>query len=385
MRMKKVGLVTLYNSDNYGALLQAYALQQSIKEYDCECIVIKHDRFGAVCSDENKAFNLQMIIKILKLICKCPRSINYYLNRVTGKAKTLDRINCSRFRDEYINPKSEIFYESVEEIMKRPPQYDAYVCGSDQIWNPQRIKNSEPFFLDFGTKDIVRIAYAPSLATDVIPYELHNYYKEKIRKIDFLSIREHVGCSAMKEATGISAKCVLDPIFLLEKEKWEQIKIVPSIANDKFIFCYFLDRQNLANMRKKIIKYAKMVDAQVIVLMPENTGIDRNWKTIVDAGPREFLGLILKAECVFTDSFHGTAFSIKLEKNFYTYKNLNKKFSRIQNILDLFGLEECAVNEKDYLLIKDINYNHIKKKVELEVEKSKRFLEEALSMVSESK
>ena len=212
--MKKVSLVTLYNSDNYGAMLQAFALQETIKAFGCECEIVQHDRFGAVLSEGNPRHGMGDIKVYSKLAIKNPKVTGYFtakFNNTLKREAKENKKNSKEFRSIYFDNLSADFYSSIDQIQENPPISDAYVCGSDQIWNPKRFKGAAPFFLDFGDDRISRISYAPSLATDSIPEEMWQQYSDWVNKFSAVSVREKGGAEAVKKATGIEPQVVLDP------------------------------------------------------------------------------------------------------------------------------------------------------------------------------
>jgi len=388
--MKKIGLVTLYNSDNYGAMLQAYALQQSIISCGCICEIVSHNRFGAEISRNPSVRNskLARLYSGVKLALRNPGFVRLNLERLSKRKKwerKRQKLKCEAFRDEYLSQRSYIHYQSAEQIKTDPPLCDGFVCGSDQIWNPERINGSGPFFLDFVPEGLARIAYAPSIGVDTIPQEFWPLYKERISNFDAVSVRESDGCSALKEATRISVECVLDPTFLLDQQEWQSLAN-HDVIKGNYIFCYFLSKQNLASMRKQINRIAKEKKAKVVILPAPYKAIDKGWMTIYDAGPKEFLGLISQALIVLTDSFHGTALSIQLKKDFCTYNGMTvssyaKRFGRVENILKICGLQDRVISEKSCFPDTQIDYQSVGKKIWPEIQKSKAFLQDALDQV----
>lgn len=390
--MKKIGLVTYYNSDNYGALLQAYALQNEINRNNCECVIISHDRFSskinetsvpsdrAVCKAKRK----------LKYFFKYPRSVVYFAKSYTKEIKqgrNSCKNKCASFRETCFPKKTLEFYDSTDQIMSNPPIFDGYVCGSDQIWNPERFAGAEPFYLDFAPEGRNRIAYAPSLAMTSIPEELRLQYKALLSKFSDVSVREERGCIAVREATGIQPACVLDPTFLMSEDEWIKFGNVDISVPERFIFCYFLSKENALRARKTINIISAKTKSDVIVLPFGTHTIDKNWKSLYSAGPREFISLIHRAEYILTDSFHGTALSVNLRKPFNVYSDQTNvsfanRFDRILNILNI-----CNLQHKKFTSISDVDcspvdYDEVDKNLFLMRQKSKSFLADALDRVT---
>lgn len=390
--MKKVSLVTLYNSDNYGAMLQAFALQETIKSFGCECEIVQHDRFGVSLNEGGTKHGIKDVLEYIKLSLKHPKAIGYLTTRFNKRLKKEgkeNKTNSREFRDSSFGNLSCEYYNSIEQIKNNPPVSDAYVCGSDQIWNPKRFQGAAPFFLDFGDDQISRISYAPSLATDSIPQEMWEQYQKWIKRFQAVSVREKGGATAIKLATGVTPEVVLDPSLLLSKEQWSKYAVFDDNQKKKYIFCYFLGKENFISAYDSIVKLAKKTDADIVVL-PKGRhvlALDKTKKTQL-SGPRAFLGYMLNAEYVLTDSFHGTAFAINFGKQFCSFKprgnsSFEYKFSRIQNILDIVGLSDRYYLEKEDPKTDLIDYELISKKLNESVNVSKAYLEKALQSVKE--
>lgn len=389
--MKTIGLVTYYNSDNYGAMLQAYALQKEIIKNGCRCEIISHNRFSST-NNEISGLHSGSMVKLYKILIKFiryPRSAIFFTssfskNIINGKKR--QKIKCALFRENYFPQKSREFFYSTDQIMRNPPLYDAYVCGSDQIWNPERFEGSEPFFLAFAPKGRNRIAYAPSLAMTSIPMDMHQKYTEFLSCFSDISVREEKGCRAVEEATGIKPELVMDPTFLMTRDEWIDFGSVNINVPKKYIFCYFLGKENLLNARKSINLIADHYNAEVIVLPFGGHMIDKHWKGICDAGPKEFVALIKNACYVLTDSFHGTALSIILKKNFNVYagkvnESFKNRFDRIANILKICSLEDRMFTSWNDLIPNKIDYKKTEDLLSPIIERSKKFLKNALDKV----
>lgn len=389
--MKKVGLVTLYNSDNYGALLQAYALQESIKRCNVDCFLVQHNRFGKKLKTGKKPLErLKDLLPYTKLIIKNPSMIKTFSKKnknILLEQKKKNQSQCDNFRKIMFSNKSDFFYDSEDLVKNYPPEYDAYICGSDQIWNPSRFDGISPFFLDFGKEDVTRIAYAPSIGVATIPDKYHNSYSKWVNNFDFLSVREKNGCNAISIATGRMPECVLDPTFLLSKEDWENIAIIDENRKDKYILCYFLGKENFVSSIKTIKNLAQKLNAGIVILPPGRHVLSIGMtETNQICGPREFLGYIKDAEYVLTDSFHGTALSINFNKQFSVFQPRSNasfagKFTRIDNILGICGLMNRKFSENDAATTDFIDYFEVNKKIKREIDFSNEFLRNAISHI----
>ena len=392
--MKKIGLVTLYNSDNYGAMLQAYALQTTICNLGCECEIVQHDRFGVPLKRERKTrrdkFN--NLIQYMSLFLRNPRVLSYGWRRWDKRLKRelkQDSARCREFRRDFFPALSPVFYNSVQQIQDDPPRCDAFICGSDQIWNPARFEGAAPFFLDFGRDGVTRIAYAPSLATDRIPESMRAQYKKWIERFQAVSVRERSACDAIAEATGIQPRWVLDPTFLLDREAWSAIAEEDPNRRRKYVFCYFIGFENFIAAYPTIRKVAKRLDADIVVLPKGQHSLAKGICPEDQlCGPRAFLGYIKNAAYILTDSFHGTALSLNFRKDFGVFRaransSFVHKFVRIQNILDALELRDRAFSQGEIPPLTPVDYASAAPKLDALVRESKTFLADALSAVRE--
>lgn len=328
---KNIGLITCF-LDNYGACLQAYALQTVLEEYVDQVEIIRYlepEGYDNTSLLRRVVFN-PVVKSVAALILP-----NY-------RHKLAFRAACSNFRKRYLRFGQENYY-TYAELKQNPPNYDAFVCGSDQIWNPTFYgEPNKAYYLDF-VGDKKRIAYAPSIGVSDID---ENYRREFIRLInqfDFLSVREKTGNLLIVKYCGKDAKQVLDPTLLIAGEEWRK-KADNACLNikEKYIFCYlFGDRPFYYQY---IAKISKKIGLPVYIIPFVTNHVQEGFHPIYGVGPLEFVKLISNAALVITDSFHATAFSINMNVPFYSLlrnektdpKGMN---SRIYDILSLSGLE----------------------------------------------
>lgn len=384
---KTVGLITIHNSTNYGALLQAYALQQFIEDLGFDCEIINHNKFGGghkKLENYNHNRKLSWIIPYSILLLKNAGMIRalFFNKKINNIIYCKVKNKCDLFRANCLKI-GEVFFESTQHICNNPPLYDYYICGSDQIWNPMRITYSGPFYLNFVPEGRKRIAYAASIAVDTIPEALKPLYKAYLTKFNNISIREKQGCIEIGSILNKQIPSLLDPTFLLSKKRWDRIAVLPE-QPEQFIFCYFLNHANICSMRKKIKEFANEKKIKVVVLLAKYKPLEKEWITLDNVGPCEFLGLISKSDTIFTDSFHGLALSIIYEKNFYIYIDEEKlpfvsRSTRLQNLLDMFNLSDRIINESCNLVCDKIDYSQVNSSVIKQIEISKEYISVALS------
>ena len=368
--MHKIGIVSYYRNINFGSALQACALQMAIRKfgYDCE-----HIRRFPRRSRKQKFFAL---IKNPFIVF---RKLVWFYKKIASPKTELRRNNFSRFVHENIQ-ESEIFC-TTDDLARTEKNYDAVVCGSDQIWAPNQF--NEWFYINFISNKCKKIAYAPSIGLPLIPDDLKDKVASLIKDIGYLSVREKEGAQIVYELTGIDVPVVLDPTLLISKDEWLG-KVQKSTAPDEpYILCLFLGENT--QHRKSVEEYRQATGRKIVAI--PFAKCDYTWGDVVmaDAGPLEFIDLVKNASIVFTDSFHGAAFSMNLNKPFYAFMRFAEDHpicqnSRIRNLLNIFGLQSrliddgATVTEMDI----DIDYATVNEILEKKRAKSLTYLQTSL-------
>ncbi len=325
----KTGLITFHHAHHYGAQLQAYALMKTIMEIGADCEIINYVRKDT--TEGNQLFKKGLSIRAL--LSNANTLMNY--GRLRKRYRRFESFVKEDMR------LSEKFYSSYEELIADAPEYEAYVCGSDQIWNPLIYKENtfDPAFFAEFSRCGRRIAYAPSFGINTIPEDKREELKKYLEKFESLSVREKQGEKIIRELSGRDSVTVLDPTLLLTGDKWSTFSVAPAV-NKPYILCYFISDA------RKYSKFVKVLSEKfrlpVVSLCGARRVVSQTRHVVLDAGPREFLGLFENASCVCTDSFHGTVFSINFKKDFFCFESAQKSektvHSRLYNILELLGL-----------------------------------------------
>lgn len=361
--MKKIGILTFHRAINYGAILQMYALYTFLKDNDCNIDIIDYlnsgieSEYAIISKNNDLKTNLKNIIK----------NILFY-KKIVNKRRKFERFIDNNFTF------SEKFYNS-EDMKIIDGVYDAFITGSDQIWN-STITNGidDGYFLDFCNKS-KKISYAASFGSNEILKNNFNEIVERLSKFDAISIREEDAVKYINEKTSLITKNVVDPTILLTAKEWSKIIPTSKYNGRKYIFLYSVGDKN-ASKREMCLKIAKKLSKK------ENLEIIdyslKNNHDTVDAycdGPLEFLDAIRNAEYVVASSFHGAVFSIIFNKKMWIATNSNTGV-RVQNLMNKFGLSNRILDEKksDEELSKAINFDSINKKLERERKKSSDWL-----------
>lgn len=379
----KIGLVTFYYAHHYGAQLQAYALMKSISKSSeaVECDIVDYVRPDTII-----ASNVFQPIRSLRGIVRSAHSALHY----PALQRRYTRFN--GFIKEHMQLSKES-YRTPEELLTNPPNYDMYVCGSDQIWNPAIYpgNNFDPsFFMTF--TDAPKISYAPSFGISSIPEKNQEELKGYLNTFSALSVREYEGADIISSLTDKKASVVLDPTLLLTKEEWDELTAPPE-ENEPYLLCYFVTLTQ--SYIDHIQKIKKATGLKAIWLCGNRKG-PKGFKKVLDAGPSEFLSLFKHADFVCTNSFHGTVFSVIFGREFVCFSNhyqydsieagSNMLNSRVFTLLDKLGLADrlIPVDSKDSILdlikkFKPLDYNKVALGLAQERADSLAFLKEAIN------
>ena len=330
--MKKIGIISIYDNNNYGNRLQNYAVQQVLKRlnYESETII-------------NWPETNNQITKIGEIKKRIRRKLSRIKQTIKGikDKEQQKRYKCFKhFNYNYIKlSKSTITYNNATKMEKN---YDYFIVGSDQVWNPNFGRLSEIDLLEFSKKE-KNIAFSASFGISDIPQK----YIEKCRKafdnFKSISVREEAGKKIIDKLNlEKNIKVIIDPTMMLSANEWENVVIRPKqLKSNQYILNYFLG--NLSENRKKEIeRIAKINGCEVINLLDKNSGF-------YSTGPSEFLYLIKNAFLVCTDSFHSCVFSILFNRPFVVFDredNVVSMNSRIDTLLKKFELEERKYNGK---------------------------------------
>lgn len=384
--MEKVGLCVRYDCNNYGSMLQILATQKAIEDCGCTYEHIRYDKktLFFMIKNLNRLFNPYFIRgKLMGIQKKKGLALNPEVNE--GNIARLELFE--QYRKMYIKPYSPI-YKGYSKLVKEASNYSAIMVGSDQLWTPAGLQ-SKFYNLLFVPDNIKKISFATSFGVNEIPLNQIKQTREYLNRIDYLSVREVSGAHIIKELTGKTVLVAVDPTLLYTREEWMKIFPFKKEYEDKYIFAYFLGTE--IGHRKIVEKFAKEKKLKIVTCpaMDEyvqydlSFGDSRKYKV----GPVEFLNLIRGAEYIFTDSFHGTIFSIVNHKCFLTFNRYSDsirkgKNSRIESLFYLLGLEERHYNPEKFSVVmnKDIDYFSVEEKLRLLRKDTWDFLKNALNL-----
>ena len=314
-----IGILTFHCTNNYGAVLQAYALRKVLSKLDAryDTHIIDYR-----CKETITATSFKDIKKKKGLV----GAVLHYrqINKMNAK------FDC--FRKNFLNLSKT--YNATEELAADIDEYDALISGSDQVWNLRWSDGDTVYFQDFHEQNEKKYSYAASFGFTNLDESRVDFYKETLKKFNQISVREKSGKELVEGQLGLKAIQHIDPTLLLTASEWSEIAKSPDV-NGKYILVYMVPKQD------SIIEHAMKLKKETglpIVMLSKNLKplnvIHRG-----DSSPEEYVGWFKNAEYVVTNSFHGTAFSCIFNKNIWIDLNTERGFNtRSSSLIELCGL-----------------------------------------------
>ncbi|WP_439555911.1 polysaccharide pyruvyl transferase family protein [Dyadobacter sp.] len=376
MKTKRIGIITFLNANNYGAELQAYALNRKLEllGYDSEIInYLFYKNPDYIAEEKAKPLiPLSLKTRVKDLILKYIDKLSILLNPTIAETRR------KRFKEFHaVHTKTSKVYTRYSELYLASHLYDVYIVGSDQVWNPNNSANLEPYFLTFAPAGSKKLSYASSFGVSKIDTKHHAFYQKMLTNLDYVSTREEVGVKLIREMSNREATHVVDPTLLLQTSDWENI-LVPYNESEPFILIFVF--RNSKFITDFALQLRKVTGYKIIRICPNEMKVDSNLDilNLRDLGPLEFLGVYQRASIVLTTSFHGTIFSLIFEKPFYTITPAGKNNnSRQQGLLSLVGLSDRIIEEgSNYpdITRTEIDFKPVKEILERERENSVKYL-----------
>jgi len=319
--MTRIGVMTFLHNDNYGSILQAWALQQTLREMGFDAVHIDY----APCKQEK--------IRNLLLSGNSPRLILEGMRKKSATGKMHGGFD--EFRQAHIMTTAPCRDHAA--LKRAAAEFDVLMCGSDQIWSPVWLNPA--YFLDFTDKP--KVSYAPSLGVKEMPNQAKaRKIARLVKRFSAVSVREQEGAFLLAQMAGVEPAVLPDPVMLVLKEKWQSV-MDESIPQGRYILCYFIgDNPSYWDTVQAI---AAREGCEVRVIPRTEGARNAGYPLEEDVPPQRWLGLINSAAHVVTDSFHGATFSAILNKRCtivrrYREDDPESKNSRIDQLLRNLGV-----------------------------------------------
>lgn len=366
----KIGILTFHYAHNYGAMLQAYALVTFLRKkgYDAKIVDYRlpyiYDLFELL---DFKGFFARYRKKNSFIVSFLKSLKNYSKHR----KKSEKWFQFEKFLNETLVKTKRVY--GIDDINSL--QMDAFICGSDQIWNSKLTGRLEPLYFCEGLKsDSLKISYAASNGNECVDVKDWNAFNSYLGNFDFVSVREN-GLHSFLINHGIDCTLVCDPVFLLGKDEWQNI--CQPVKEMNYLLTYsFNENPDFFDEAQKLAN--KMNLRLVCFLFRKNENLPSDVIQVIDGGPKDFVSYFNAASFVITNSFHGTAFSILMQKQFYSVPPMKGR-ERTDSLLKSLGLEKRIVY-KDFDVDITIDYHKVNIKLNDICEQSNLFLFNSLSV-----
>lgn len=375
----KLGGLTWWRN-NYGSILQAYALQSELNN-------IKGVDYEIICQYGKKIASLTNLIDKWKRIGG-KKTLNRFFWKFGFRKLRNRNARIQEFVDTMLLISEKQYNERT--INEANQIYDGFVCGSDQIWNPELVKVNSMYWLHFAESGKKKIAYAPSIGVNTFDKEQRQVIARNLNDFTAISCREQSGTDLINRVLDNQrCKTVLDPTLLIDRGAWDDI-CSPRLYDEAYILVYIL--RGTKNQRKLVEKFAKQkelkivtmpfLDSESIELYDFTFGDIKLW----DADPADFISVIRYAEYVFTDSYHCMVFSCLYHRNFFIFPKIGKaQINRLTGLQELFEIpsrmitEDTTVNTIDAM--GDIDWTVVDKILDEKRMESREYLRQALREV----
>lgn len=380
----RVAVLTFFNNGNFGSELQAIAMSTFLQNLGHEPVFCK-------CGS---TVLINRIIRFVSRSCKntlaCIFNREYRMMDVAlRKNASLQCRITSETKKKVREDSRKLICSAILNTNELKHQFDAYICGSDQIWSPFIMPIKKEYYLPFVSRE-KKIAYAPSFGVSNLP----EYHKRAIRKyiddFQYLSVREKQAISIVEDLCGKKPSYVCDPTMLLSPDEWnlflDKYSCNMERVSDAYVLVYCLS--NLDDKMAGVVNEA--CGGESIFLQPKRENCPYQNGISDDIGVFDFLELIKNAKYVITDSFHGTVFSILFRKQFVVIPRNNtektKQASRIESLLDVMGIKQRYWHREvslESLLHDNIDYERVFFYLDKYRSKSQSFLRNALEEIEQ--
>lgn len=348
----KINTITLHCTDNCGSSLQSLALQKYLEDRGHDAKIIDY-------APNYLKYNGSFIKSVIKSVV------------MFKDVRSQNRKNRNFFREFLrITDKKLKTYEALRQA---PPEADAYITGSDQIWNPSYLCGRDPaYYLDFVPEGKKKFAYAASVGKENVPQEEKDLIVNYVKDFQAISVREKCTKQWLAPLVECPVEHVCDPVFLKDGDYYRSIAKKPRDLG-KYILVYLV--QPSETLDKVIAYLRKALNAKVVLIYGARKNCDCDYH-FRDVSPEEFLGYIDGAAHVVASSFHATAFSCILRKQF-TVVLPQRNTVRIEDILHTAGLEDRIIRPADAIgegMLKTVDYTAAGEKLDAFIAHSKNVL-----------
>lgn len=328
----KVGIITFHRAQNYGAVLQCYALSNYLTTLGCDVEVI--DYYPKVFREEYSSFPMTAFKKAS--FSEKMHTLVYYFRNLpyTKKRKKVFAL----FLQNYINLSSTQFDDANRMI----GGYDVLFFGSDQVWNPKLTQGFDDVFTgNFKKGNTKFVSYAASTMMDSVEIdseELTHAFQSILNRFDMVSVRERAFADYLNNLKIKNVVLVGDPVLLLNEEQWSRLAIRPN--ENRYLLLYSVPRSSIISNKAKDIAFEKGMK-MIEIASNGRLYVNGMYKKIIS--PEEYVGFFQYADFIVSSSFHGTAFSVIFKKPFIHLLKGNSYDGRAYGLLEELHLTDRAI------------------------------------------
>lgn len=379
-KVKNVGILTLPLVNNYGGILQAFALKKVINSMGLDTTLIDYRRV------QPKRF------KIIEMMFKNALKKTIFRHRKMKIAETplmskSISINAELFIANELVPKTGPIF-NFKDLKNLNKSIDAFVVGSDQVWRPDYTPNIRRYFLDFVDPSKLKVSYAASFGTDKLKFNKSDleYCKSNLAKFNAISVRENSGIEIVNDLFSCKSEFVLDPTMLLDKSDYLSLcDKYKTTSSDGNLFCYILDKNKFN--QNVIDTVSNKLSLKAFEIKPKDVDFEyrNDREEYIYPHITKWIKAFIDSDYVIVDSFHGCVFSIIFNKPFIAIGNVERGLTRFKSLLGIFNLEGRLITSNDSFDIDmieyDYNWNEVNTIMESYQKLSKDFLANSFSGV----
>lgn len=352
-------IITFHDAYNYGAVLQAYALQKFLEKNFGKTTIINYHNNQVM--DVYKFPNIKLFfVNPKKFLKRVSQYIFFYTKRK----------NIDLFTRDFAMVDFEEFCKTLDSETMNSDK--VIVVGSDQIWNYQLTGLDGTYFASFA-HNVIKISYAASFGVSEIPEKYQAEYSDYLKELQHISVREEKAKQIVQNLIGINPVVSVDPTLLLNQTEW--CELTNKVVDYEYILVYKIThQQNLLKFANKLSKEYNLP----IIYIPNDVGEKFTGRMVTSAGPKEWLSYIKYAKYVVTNSFHGTVFSTIFEKDFYCEVLIDKHSgsSRLESFLSKFNLEDRIIHGDKFCHNKKIDWLNVRNIIEQERSRTYEYFDE---------
>ncbi|MBR3765408.1 MAG: polysaccharide pyruvyl transferase family protein [Clostridia bacterium] len=354
---KKIGLMTFLHNENYGSILQAWALQRTLTDLGMDA---RHLDYAPDKAEK---------VRNLLLSGNSPRLILEGMRKRSATSRM--RGGFDEFRAAHLLTGTPC--RNRAELRREAAGYDVLVCGSDQIWSPVWLNPA--YFLDFA--DGPKVSYAPSLGVSALPERRKQRMMARlIKRFSAVSVREEEGAALLCSIAGVDAPVMPDPVMLPGRDAWLRLCEGVETTQEPYILCYFIG--DSPAYWQRVREEAARLGCNVLVIPRTEGARSAGHPMAEDVPPEKWVALIANTTLLITDSFHGAAFSAILNRRCvilrrYCEDDPESKNSRIDQLLRHLGVSR----------LEDPDWAQINMRLAQLSERGKKWLLDAISQAAQ--